>query len=121
MAAFVAEIAILAVQLWTGKANLGDAMLSTLQQLPRLKWMITTLGKRGSVLIKRQDPQQCSEEAVLEDKLTSMLSSLDSSSSSSSSSSSLASSSWQEGPAKASATDCTSKSNVHIRLVVTLP
>ncbi len=106
---------MLAVQLWTGKATLGDAMLSTLQQLPRLKWMITTLGKRGSVLINRQDPQQHSEEAVLEDKLNSMLSSLDSSSSSSSS---LASSSRQDEAAKASAADCISKSNVYIRLVI---
>ncbi len=112
----LAEIAVLAVQLWTGKANLGDAMLSTLQQLPRLKWMITTLGKRGSVLIKRQDPQQYSEEAVLEDKLNSMLNSLESSSSSSSSS--LASSSRQGGAAIASAAGCTSQSNVHIRSVI---
>jgi len=117
LAASLAETAMLAVQLWTGKATLGDAMLSTLQQLPRLKWMITTLGKRGSVLINRQDPQQHSEEAVLEDKLNSMLSSLDSSSSSSSSSS-LASSSRQDEAAKASAADCISKSNVYIRLVI---
>ncbi len=103
------------VQLWTGKATLGDAMLSTLQQLPRLKWMITTLGKPGSVLINRHDPQQHSEEAVLENKLNSMLSSLDSSSSSSSS---LASSSRQDEAAKASAADCISKSNVYIRLVI---
>ena len=106
---------MLAVQLWTGKATLGDAMLSTLQQLPRLKWMITTLGKPGSVLINRHDPQQHSEEAVLENKLNSMLSSLDSSSSSSSS---LASSSRQDEAAKASAADCISKSNVYIRLVI---
>ena len=51
---------MLAVQLWTGKATLGDAMLSTLQQLPRRKWMITTLGKRGSVLINHQ--QQVSDQ-----------------------------------------------------------
>ena len=115
MVALLTEIAVLAVQLWTGKATLGDAMLCTLQQLPRLKWMITTLGTRGSVLIKRQRPQQCSEEAVLEDKLNCMLSSLDSSSSRCSS---LASSSRQDGAVKASAAGRTNKSNVHIRLEI---
>ncbi|GAB4822038.1 hypothetical protein N2152v2_009084 [Parachlorella kessleri] len=40
-------------QEWTGEACLGDAILSTFYQLPRAKWMVTTLGARGSVLLER--------------------------------------------------------------------
>ena len=35
---------------------MGDAMLSTFHRLPAAKWMITTLGARGSVLLERADP-----------------------------------------------------------------
>lgn len=93
------------LQLWTGKATLGDAMLATLQRLPRLKWMITTLGKRGSVLVERRQGQQHGEEAVLEDELNAMLSNVASSSG------------RQIDEANAGATDCTSKNNTGIRSV----
>lgn len=72
-------------QQWTGETALGDALHTTLSRLPRVKFMITTLGKRGSVLIARTDSQavnqevaqeaaqEASQEAVLEDLLHSML------------------------------------------------
>lgn len=45
--------------------------------MPRVKFIVTTLGKKGSLLIERADPQEASKEAiteaVLEDLLTSML------------------------------------------------
>ena len=44
------------LQEWTGEACLGDAILSTFYQLPGAKWMVTTLGARGSVLLERPDP-----------------------------------------------------------------
>ena len=73
------------LQQWTGEATLGDALHTTLARLPRVKFMITTLGKKGSVLIARSDSQTAAheadqetdqevvQEAVLEDLLNSML------------------------------------------------
>ena len=69
------------LQQWTGEATLGDALHTTLARLPRVKFMITTLGKKGSVLIARSDSQtaaqetdqEAAQEAVLEDLLHSML------------------------------------------------
>lgn len=39
---------------WTGESCIGDAITSTFSRLPKVKWMITTLGSKGSVLLERQ-------------------------------------------------------------------
>lgn len=57
-------------------------MLGLLEQLSRVQWIITTLGKKGSVLVERASPQDAEGEAVLEDTLNNMLSKAASSSSS---------------------------------------
>ena len=41
---------------WTGEQCLGDALLVTLSRLPHARWLITTLGSRGSVLLERPQP-----------------------------------------------------------------
>ena len=76
------------LQQWTGEAALGDAVLTTLARLPRVKFMVTTLGKKGSVLIERTASQTAAQEAdeeaaqegvqeaVLENLLHSMLKSV---------------------------------------------
>lgn len=92
------------VQLWTGKASLGDAMLCTLHQLPRVQWMITTLGKQGSVLIERQQSKHQIGAIALEDKLNSMLREV-----------ARSNSSKHNNHANEEAVGCTSKSSVHIR------
>lgn len=61
------------MQQWTGEATLGDALYTTVQRLPNVKFMVTTLGKRGSVLLERCPDQQCQDEAVLNEWLDSML------------------------------------------------
>lgn len=61
------------LQQWTGETALGDALHTTLSRLPRVKFVITTLGRRGSVLIARTDSQEATQKAVLEDLLHSML------------------------------------------------
>lgn len=74
------------LQQWTGEAALGDALHTTLARLPKVKFMITTLGKKGSVLIARSDnqktaqetAQEVAQEAVLEDLLHTMLKSVSS-------------------------------------------
>jgi sugar/nucleoside kinase (ribokinase family) len=38
---------------WTGEETQGDAMLMALMRLPRARWLVTTMGKRGSVLVER--------------------------------------------------------------------
>lgn len=38
---------------WTGHSCLGDALVSMLDRLPRVQWIITTLGSQGSVLVRR--------------------------------------------------------------------
>ncbi|KAK9811624.1 hypothetical protein WJX72_007184 [[Myrmecia] bisecta] len=48
---------------WTGEACLGDALVSSLQRLPRVRWLVATLGKRGSVLIQRCHPSECDSES----------------------------------------------------------
>lgn len=48
-------------------------MIGLLDQLPRVQWMITTLGKKGSVLVERASSQDAAGEAVLEDAVNSML------------------------------------------------
>ncbi len=83
-------------------------MLSILQQLPRVKWMITTLGKRGSVLVQKQDTQHQQDNAVLEDQLKTMLRQV-------ASSSHTKSSAGDGAGAGAGAADCISQSKTHIR------
>ena len=41
------------LQDWTGEAELSDAVLATAQRLPSAKFIITTLGTRGAVLLER--------------------------------------------------------------------
>jgi sugar/nucleoside kinase (ribokinase family) len=40
---------------WTGEECQGNAIIKTFARLPRIKWMITTLGKKGSILLERTD------------------------------------------------------------------
>lgn len=73
------------LQQWTGEATLGDALHTSLARLPQARFLITTLGKKGSVLIARTDRQEAAQaaaqeavgeaaqEAVLEDLLDNML------------------------------------------------
>ena len=61
------------MQLWTEEATLGDAMLTCLGRLPRVQWMITTLGKRGSALVHRSHAAPDASSAVLDEKLNEML------------------------------------------------
>ncbi|KAA6416772.1 MAG: carbohydrate kinase [Trebouxia sp. A1-2] len=51
-------------QQWTGEASLGDALHTTLQRLPNVKWMVTTLGKKGSVLLERCPDQAATAAAA---------------------------------------------------------
>ena len=43
----------MALQAWTGEAELGDAVAALLQRLPRARWVATTLGVAGSLLVQR--------------------------------------------------------------------
>lgn len=77
------------LQQWTGEATLGDALHTSLARLPKARFLITTLGKKGSVLIARSDRQEAAQEtageaaqeclqeaaqeAILEDLLDTML------------------------------------------------
>lgn len=38
---------------WTGESRVGDAVAATFARLPGAKWVVTTLGARGSVLLER--------------------------------------------------------------------
>ena len=89
-------------------------MLGLLDQLPRVQWMITTLGKKGSVLVERASPQDAEGEAVLEDALNNMLSEVGSSSSSSSNGAS-DSAGIHNGHGANSQAACISKSKAKIR------
>ena len=90
-------------------------MLGLLEQLPRVQWMITTLGKKGSVLVERASPQDAEGEAVLEDVLNNMLSEAASSSSSSSSSNGANDSAGHNDHGPKSQAACTSKTQAKIR------
>ena len=50
-------------QEWTGLDSLGDAVLSVLLAHPRARFVVTTLGKRGAVLVERCDAQEVPEGA----------------------------------------------------------
>lgn len=41
------------LQDWTGESDLSDALIATAHRLPQAKFIITTLGKRGAVLLER--------------------------------------------------------------------
>jgi hypothetical protein len=41
------------MQSWTGEATVGDGLVSTFRRLPHIEWMMSTLGRRGSVLLER--------------------------------------------------------------------
>lgn len=41
---------------WTGEEGLADALQAMLPLLPHVKWLISTLGSRGSVLLAQQAP-----------------------------------------------------------------
>lgn len=40
-------------QAWTGEDCVGDAMVAMLARLPRAKWLLTTCGRDGSILLER--------------------------------------------------------------------
>lgn len=101
---------IIWLQSYTGQSTLGDAMISLLQQLPKVQWIITTLGKKGSVLVQRSSSQAATEAVVLEDKLNNMLADLSDTTSES------ASRCNHGDKAKA---DCISKSQVSIWYIQT--
>lgn len=50
---------------WTGEAGLADAVLATFERLPAARWVITTLGTRGAMLLERErrDQGQGQQEA----------------------------------------------------------
>lgn len=87
-------------------------MLGLLEQLPRVQWVITTLGKKGSVLVERSSSKDAEGDAVLEDALNSMLTEAASSNSSSNGGSDGAS---QNGYEQDSQAACTSKTQAEIR------
>ncbi|KAI3435937.1 hypothetical protein D9Q98_001995 [Chlorella vulgaris] len=56
-------------QEWTGEELLGDALVATFGRLPHIRWLITTLGSRGSVLLERGGDEESAGAAVLDDLL----------------------------------------------------
>lgn len=44
------------MQEWTGEASLGDALTRILQQLPRVRWLVTTLGAQGTSPFPQRQP-----------------------------------------------------------------
>lgn len=101
------------MQSFTSQSTFGDAMIRLLQQLPRVQWIITTLGKKGSVLVEKASPEDAEEDAVLEDMLNKMLT--EASSSSSSSSTRSTSGASKHGCVSSDSAACTSKTQVQIR------
>lgn len=100
------------LQSFTSQSTLGDAMICLMQQLPRVQWIITTLGKKGSVLVEKASPQDAQEDAVLQDMLNKMLTEASSSSSKTSSTNGAS----RHGCVSIDSAACTSKTQVHIRL-----
>ncbi|KAL3139196.1 hypothetical protein ABBQ32_005971 [Trebouxia sp. C0010 RCD-2024] len=103
-------------QSFTSQSTLGDAMICLMQQLPRVQWIITTLGKKGSVLVEKASPQDAQEDAVLQDMLNKMLTEASSSSSKTSSTNGAS----RHGCVSIDSAACTSKTQVHIRAGSTL-
>ena len=44
---------IIVSQDWTGKKELADALLATFERLPRARFVITTMGIKGCVMLER--------------------------------------------------------------------
>ena len=111
-------------QEWTGEAALGDALLEALARLPNARLLVTTRGKRGSVLLRRAaageaaavgGQRQAEEAESLEAVIARLEQQLAASSSGSSGSS--GSSSSSSGPVSSSSgpVDCVSSSGVELR------
>jgi hypothetical protein len=96
---------VFGMQQWTGEASLGDALHTTLQRLPNVKWVVTTLGKKGSVLLEHCPDHPGQTEAVLNELLSTMLEEVNGSRSSS------------NGNGSSCSLGCTSKNKTHIRRV----
>lgn len=45
------------MQAWTNKPDLEDALLEMLSRYPRAKWIFTTRGSKGSILLEKVDLQ----------------------------------------------------------------
>ncbi len=45
------------LQEWTGEKELADALLVTAERLPGARFVITTLGRRGSIMLSRSGEQ----------------------------------------------------------------
>ena len=73
---FLCNGVILHFQEWTGEKELSDALLVTAERLPRAKFVITTLGRRGSVMLSR-DRQQGQQQKASGRELKEILSGLD--------------------------------------------
>ncbi|GIM06443.1 hypothetical protein Vretimale_10760 [Volvox reticuliferus] len=62
---------------WTGETGLADAILATAERLPAARWVITTMGTRGAVLLERPpagtDLRNEVQERTLEGILTAEL------------------------------------------------
>lgn len=56
---------------WTGEKDIGDAMIAVLSRLPNARFLVTTLGTRGSVMLTPYDAEEGEElpEVVLQDYL----------------------------------------------------
>lgn len=59
------------LQDWTGEQRVSSALQAMLPHIPYARWVITTLGSKGSVLLQRQPEGQSAdedgEEATLDD------------------------------------------------------
>ncbi|KXZ55104.1 hypothetical protein GPECTOR_3g258 [Gonium pectorale] len=49
---------------WTGEAGAADAVLATMERLPRAAWLITTMGTRGALLLERPSPAAVAQAAA---------------------------------------------------------
>eukprot|EP00884_Botryococcus_braunii_P008294 jgi/Botrbrau1/17466/Bobra.0054s0053.1 len=60
---------------WTGELQLGDALTVLLQRLPRVRWLVTTLGPQGAVYIERVEGEEAkgAEEVSLDALLVKMM------------------------------------------------
>lgn len=54
----------------TGEASLADALISLMGILPNAEWLLTTLGKRGSVLLQRPSRTSDSREVQVSHCIT---------------------------------------------------
>ncbi|CAG9466024.1 unnamed protein product [Pedinophyceae sp. YPF-701] len=61
----------------TGLDSLGDAILVLLSAHPKARFVLTTLGKRGSVLVERCDASGAGDESTLDDVVAALREELD--------------------------------------------